>query len=215
MRILMLEDNEQLLELVSSYLKVHFIVDTVSNFQDAKNHLEQMNYDIVLLDRNIHGEDVGMDLITKIKSKNAKTGIIIISAYDTITDKVKGLTLGADDYLDKPFDNEELLARIIALSRRHQLEQFFEIDHLKINMLDKTISFKDTQIILSKKESELLFYLLSHRGEIISKDMLLNALYLHPEEISSNTIDATIKNIRKKLPVNIITTIKTRGYCVN
>jgi two-component system, OmpR family, response regulator len=215
MRILLLEDDAQLLELVSSYLSESYIVDTVSTYKDAQQYLKQMHYDIVLLDRNIHGEDIGMELISTIKNKNIKTGVIVISAYDTISDKVTGLNLGADDYLDKPFDNEELLARITALGRRNQPQQNLTIEGLDINTATKSILFENEEVVLSKKESELLFYLLSHRGDIISKEMLLNALYLHPEDISSNTIDATIKNIRKKLPVNIITTIKTRGYCVN
>jgi len=215
MRILLLEDDLVLLQLVQAYLSNHFIVDSVSTLATAKDHIEQINYDIVLLDRNINGEDIGMQLIDVIKNKHAQTGVIVISAYDTIKDKITGLNLGADDYLDKPFDNEELLARIFALSRRNQPLHTFEIDDLQINIQSKTIHHQGSEITLTKKESDLLFYLLQHRGEILSKDLLLDALYLHPEEISSNTIDATIKNIRKKLPTNIITTVKTRGYIVN
>ena len=211
----MLEDDLLLSKLVSAYLSHHFVVDTVSTLQDAKDHIEQFNYDIVLLDRNINGQDVGMQLIDKVKAKNVHSGVIVISAYDTIEDKVTGLNLGADDYLDKPFDNSELLARITALSRRHQPSQSFDIEGLKVNLQAKTIHHDQQELPFTKKESDLIFYLLQHRGEIISKESLLHALYIHPEDISSNTIDATIKNIRKKLPTNIITTIKTRGYCVH
>lgn len=213
MRILMLEDDLVLSQLVASYLSSHFIVDTTSSMNEAKENIEHSHYDIALLDRNIHGHDIGMELIASIKQKNPHTGVIVMSAYGSIAEKVKGLNLGADDYLDKPFDNEELLARISALSRRHQTP-LCHIGDLSINLQLKTLSTPDSEIRLSKKESTLLFYLLQHRGEILSKERLLNALYLHPEEISSNTIDATIKNIRKKLPQNIITTIKTRGYLV-
>ena len=211
----MLEDDLVLSKLVSSYLSHHFIVDTVSTLEDAKNHIDLMAYDIVLLDRNINGNDIGMQLIDKIKDKNNHTGVIVISAYDTIEDKVMGLNLGADDYLDKPFDNSELLARITALSRRNQPNKSFTIEDLEISLQDETVYHKQEKIPFTKKESDLIFHLLQHRGQIISKDALLHALYLHPQEISSNTIDATIKNIRKKLPTNIITTIKTRGYSVN
>ena len=211
----MLEDDPKLSKLVSAYLSHHFIVDSVASFLEAKDHIDQMDYEIVLLDRNINGKDIGMQLIDSIKEKNPHTGIILISAYDSIKDKITGLNLGADDYLDKPFDNEELLARITALSRRNQPTQSINIQGLQINLSLKTIHHENEEVPLTKKESNLIFHLLQHRGEIFSKDALLNALYLHPEEISSNTIDATIKNIRKKLPVNIITTIKTRGYLVN
>jgi len=215
MRILMLEDDIVLAELVTAYLSHHFIIDSVTTVQEAKDHIDQLNYDIVLLDRNINGEDIGMQLIQRVKDKSLQTGVILISAYDTIEDKVTGLNLGADDYLDKPFDNDELLARITALGRRNQPLKPFEIEGLKINLQAKTVHHKDSEIHFTKKESDLIFYLLLHRGETLSKEVLLNALYIHPEDISSNTIDATIKNIRKKLPVNIITTIKTRGYIVH
>jgi DNA-binding response OmpR family regulator len=209
----MLEDDPQLCELVSSYLALHFIIDTTSTFDEACEFIDQIDYDIVLLDRNIHGKDIGMELIALIKKRNPQTGVILISAYDTTADKVKGLNLGADDYLEKPFDNEELLARITALSRRNK-PMIIELKDLQINLQSKTITSHDNTISLSKKESDLFFYLLQHRGEILSKERLLNALYLHPEEISSNTIDATIKNIRKKLSSEIINTVKTRGYVV-
>ncbi len=210
----MLEDDPVLSELVSQYLAKHFVVDSVATFDEALDYLDQFHYDITLLDRNIDGNDIGMDLIDKIKSKNPRTGIIIISAYDSIAEKVKGLNLGADDYLDKPFDNEELLARIIALSRRNQGMETMEIEGIHVDLSNKSLFYEDEEIVFSKKESDLLFYLLSKRGTIVSKDTLLDAIYLNPQNISSNTIDVTIKNIRKKLPVNIIQTVKTRGYLV-
>ncbi len=213
-RILMLEDDPLISKLVGSYLSHHFTIDCVENLKDANNYLDQLHYDVILLDRNIDGEDVGMNLISKIKEKNSQTGIIVISAYDTISDKIAGLNLGADDYLDKPFDNEELLARINALARRHQTSPVIDVDGLICDMEKKSLIYEDQQILLSKKESDLFFTLLSKISQVVSKDELLDALYLNPQNISSNTIDATIKNIRKKLPVQIIKTIKTRGYII-
>jgi len=214
MRILMLEDNLSLAKLVSAYLTMHFHVDTVSTLDEALDYITHFHYDVVLLDRNINGIDVGMTLIEVIKSKNNQTGVIVISAYDTIADKIEGLNLGADDYLDKPFDNDELLARIYALSRRHIKVNLVEIDDLECDVGAKTIRYRDEDVLLSKKESELFFYLVQKQGQIVSKDELLDTLYLNPQNISSNAIDATIKNIRKKLPISIIKTIKTRGYII-
>ena len=213
-RILMLEDDPLILKLVGSYLSAHFTIDCLATYSEAEEYLEQFHYDVVLLDRNIDGEDIGMDLISKIKAKNSDTGVIVISAYDTISDKIAGLNLGADDYLDKPFDNEELLARINALARRNQKRSVHNIEGLVCDMATKSIMYEDKSVLLSKKESDLFFTLLSKRAQIVSKDELLDALYLNPQNISSNTIDATIKNIRKKLPVGIIKTIKTRGYII-
>lgn len=214
MRILMLEDDPSLSKLVSQYLLKFFRVDAVTDIADAKEYLSQFNYDVVLLDRNIYGYDIGLNLIKDIKNKNRSTGIIIISAYDSISDKIEGLNLGADDYLDKPFDNDELLARIYALSRRNQPIEDIEISNVTFNIREKTISYKGQELVLTKKENELFFYILQKRGQVVSKDELLDALYLNPQNISSNTIDVTIGHIRKKLPVPIIKTMKTRGYII-
>ncbi|MEA1983410.1 MAG: response regulator transcription factor [Campylobacterota bacterium] len=215
MRILMLEDDLQLAQLVGKYLCVYFRVDIVHNLKEAREYFSQLNYDVVLLDRNIDGEDIGLTLIREIKTNNPSSSIIVISAYDSISDKIEGLNLGADDYLDKPFDNEELLARIYVQGRKNQVLPEVSLDGLLCNTVEKTLKYKDEEIMLSNKESNLFFYLLQKKSSIISKDELLNALYIHPENISSNTIDATIRNIRKKLPVAAIRTIKTRGYTID
>lgn len=215
MRVLMLEDDLVLAELVSTFLSIHLRVDTVHTLDEARDYLSQINYDVVLLDRNINGLDIGMELIKEIKTKNPNLGIIVISAYDSISDKIEGLNLGADDYLDKPFDYDELLARIHVQGRKNQALPEVTIDGLICNIIDKKISFKDEEILLSKKEENLFFYLLQKRGAIVSKDELLDALYISPQNISSNTIDVTIRNIRKKIPINVIRTIKTRGYTID
>lgn len=210
----MLEDDQKLAQLVSGYLLEYFRVDVVHNMKEAREYIAQFRYDIILLDRNIHGDDVGLNLIKEIKLKDSSTGIIVISAYDNISDKIEGLNLGADDYLDKPFDNEELLARIYALSRRNQALPAINLDGLICDTISQSILYKSEDINLSKKESNLFFYLLQKRGSIVSKDELLDALYINPQNISSNTIDVTIGHIRKKLPIALIKTIKTRGYII-
>lgn len=214
MRVLMLEDNPVLAKLVSLYLSKHFRVDVVGSLGEARDFLSQFNYDVVLLDRNLNGADVGLNFIADIKQKNHTTGIIVISSYDSITDKIEGLNLGADDYLDKPFDNDELLARIYALSRRNQPLPQVQIEGLVFDMNQQVVKYEQESINLTKKESELLFYLVKKQGQIISKDELLDALYINPQNISSNTIDVTIGHIRKKLPKKIVKTIKTRGYII-
>ncbi len=214
MRILMLEDNIQLSQLVSAYLSQHFVVDALATIGEASDYIDQFYYDVVLLDRDINGIDVGMSLIKKIKEKNSQTGVIVISAYDTIADKISGLNLGADDYLDKPFDNDELLARIFALARRNQKSTVVDLDGLRCEPSSKQLQYDGEMVSLTRKESDLFFYLLKKQGSIVSKEELLDALYLNPQNISSNTIDVTIGHIRKKLPVKVIKTIKTRGYTI-
>lgn len=214
MRVLLVEDNLELSKLVSSYLSLYFIIDSVPKYSEACDYIDQFTYNVVLLDRNLDDVDCGMLLIEKIKKKDANTGVIVISAYDSIADKVLGLDMGADDYLEKPFDNDELRARVSALARRYQQLPSIEIDKLVCDTLSKNIRYEDEDILLSKKESDLFFYLLQQRGNIVSKEELLNALYINPQKISSNTIDVTLAHVRKKLPVSIITTIKTRGYII-
>lgn len=210
----MLEDNPVLAKLVSLYLSKHFRVDVVGSLGEARDFLAQFNYDVVLLDRNLNGADVGLNFIADIKQKNHATGIIVISSYDSITDKIEGLNLGADDYLDKPFDNDELLARIYALSRRNQPLPQVQIEGLVFDMSQQVVKQGEESINLTKKESDLLFYLVKKQGQIVSKDELLDALYINPQNISSNTIDVTIAHVRKKLPQKIVKTIKTRGYII-
>jgi len=214
MRILMLEDDTVLAELVGGYLSRHCRIDIVSDLNEALAYVDRFHYTVVLLDRNINGVDVGMSLIERVKQRSSGTGIIVISAYDSIADKIAGLNLGADDYLDKPFDNAELLARINALARRHQGLPQVEVGGLTCDTLGKSIRCGEAEIVLSRKESDLFFYLLQKQGQIVSKDELLDAVYVNPQNIASNTIDATIKNIRKKLPEGIIKTVKTRGYVI-
>lgn len=214
MRILMLEDDLKLSALVTAYLQQHYVVDALASAEEASDYIGQFNYDVVLLDRNINGADIGMSLIQKVKEKNMQTGVIVISAYDTIADKISGLNLGADDYLDKPFDNDELLARINALSRRNRNGAVSNLNGLTCDMALKYLEYEGESIPLTRKESDLFFYLLQKQGSIVSKEELLDALYLNPQNISSNTIDVTIGHIRKKLPVPIIKTVKTRGYTI-
>ncbi len=214
MRILMLEDDRNLSELVGAYLSLEFRVDRVYDTDEAKAYIERYDYDVILLDRDINGVDIGLGLVSMIKQKNPMTGVIVISAYGTVSDKIDGLNVGADDYLEKPFDNDELIARIYALSRRHNVQNTIEVEGMLCDMASNTISYKGETIDLSKKENDLLFYLLKNRNKILSGDELLDALYLHPEEVASSTIRVTIAHIRRKLPVDMIKTIKTRGYVI-
>jgi len=214
MRILILEDNKQLCALIVSYLKKELLVDSAYNTDDLKAYLKRYNYDAILLDRNIDNQDIGLSLIPFIKEKNSNTAIIIISAYGNVSDKVDGLNLGADDYLEKPFDNEELLARIYAQVRKRVRQSLISFKDLKFDLLDYKTNYKGTSIEFSKKEADLLFYLLKNQNKIVSNTELIDAMYLHPENVADSTIRVTIGNIRKKLPFNIIKTIKTRGYII-
>ena len=214
MRILMLEDDKALSELVGAYLAKEFRVDRVFDIEEAKAYIERYDYDVALLDRNIDGVDIGLEFVDIIKTKNPSTGVIILSAYGTVSDKIEGLNVGADDYLEKPFDNDELFARIYALARRNNAQTSIEVEGMKCDIVSQIISYEDHKIDLTKKETDLFFYLLQNKNKLFTSDELLDALYLHPDELASSTIRVTIAHIRKKLPVDLIKTIKTRGYVI-
>jgi len=210
----MLEDDRDLSDLVSAYLAQEFMIDCVYTVNEANAYIQRYDYDVAVLDRNIDGDDVGLGLVDLIKTKNPTTGVIVVSAYGAVSDKIEGLNVGADDYLEKPFDNDELLARIYALSRRNSPQNVVSVEGIECDLTAQSVVHEGKNINLSKKESDLLFFLLKNRNRIFSSDELLDALYLHPEELASSTIRVTITNIRKKLPIDLIKTIKTRGYTI-
>ncbi len=215
MRILIADDEVVLLELMKENLQFDgFNIDTVNNKDEIINYLDSYSYQVLVLDRNFYGIDIMHDVIKYAKNKNPNMGILIISALCSVDDKVNGLLKGADDYLEKPFDNKELKARILALGRRFKSSEFIFEDTI-INIETKQVIAKDKQIILSKNESALLFLLLSKRGYIFSKNEIIDSLYIHPENILPNSIDELISRIRKKINPKIIKTIKTRGFMID
>jgi len=212
-RILYLEDDNKLAQLVMKYLHHFYHVDHVSTLEEIDAYIEQYHYDVAILDRNIHQIDVGLMAIEKIHQKNMDIHIIVTSAYSTVDDKIKGLSLGADDYLEKPFDVRELTARIDALLRR-KLPEYIIHNEIKFDMLHQQIYYDEKMILLSQKENDLLFYLLENANKLFTAQELIYALYMHPDDILPNTITVTIGKIRKKLPTEVIKTFKTRGYMI-
>jgi len=212
-RILYLEDDDKLAKLVMQYLEHYYLVDHVSTLNDIEAYLKQYHYDIAILDRNINDADIGLMAIELIHAHNIDTGIIITSAYSTVDDKIKGLSLGANDYLEKPFDVRELAARINAQLRKKFPEQI-SYKGLQFDMANKQIHYEGNMILLSQKENALLFFLLENANKLFTAQELIYALYAHPDDILPNTITVTIGKIRKKLPVDIIRTFKTRGYMI-
>ncbi|MDE6886266.1 MAG: response regulator transcription factor [Helicobacteraceae bacterium] len=215
MRILIADDEVVLLELIKESLQNEgFNIDIVNNKEDIKLHLDSYVYQVLVLDRNFYGIDIMNEVISHAKAKNPNMGILIISALSSVDDKVSGLLRGADDYLEKPFDNKELKARIYALSRRF-ISNNFIFENISIDLENKQIKVDSNIVVLSKNESSLLFLLLSKRGYIFSRDEIIDSLYIHPEEILPNSIDELISRIRKKLNPKLIKTIKTRGFVID
>lgn len=214
MRILIIEDDPDLRELLESILSVQYCVDAVGDLESADDYLRSYPYSVVLLDRNFMGDDIGLTMITPIKTKNPQCGILVMSAYGNVIDKIEGLNQGADDYIEKPFDMDELLARIKALSRRFSPSSTLVFDTITVDMTTETITLEGKPLILSKKEHAIVFTLLRRLGQIVSREEIAGNIYENPENIASNSVDVMINSLRKKINPTFITTIKTRGYMI-
>lgn len=213
MRILIVEDDPELRELLESILSARYPTDAVGDLDEGHTFLESYRYDVILLDRNLMGEDIGLRLIAPAKEKNPFCGILVMSAYASVVDKIEGLNQGADDYIEKPFDIDELLARINALSRRF-FPSSLQFGDITVDLIAKTVVRNGDSILLTKKEHDIFFTLVNRVGQIVSRDEIIQSAYLHPDSVASNTVDVMINNLRKKLGSDLIKTVKTRGYTI-
>ncbi len=213
MRILIVDDEKELLQLLQISLSNELIVDISDTPEEAKNYLDAYSYGVVIFDRTFYGIDRVKELIEYTKKKNPQTAVLVLSALSNVEDKVEGFEYGGDDYLEKPFDIKELRARINALSRRFMPKKINLESHI-IDIENKTIEYNGSILKLSKNEHNLFFYLLKRSPNIVSREEIIDAIYDHPESLSSNVIDELVARLRKKIDTNIIKTIKTRGYVI-
>jgi DNA-binding response OmpR family regulator len=214
MKILIVEDDEQILALLKDGFTEEGYIVEVANDGDKGEYLAAINvYDVIVLDWMLPFQS-GMDILKKLRKKNIKTPIIMLTAKEEIQHRIEGLKSGADDYLAKPFSFEELQARIEALYRRCALDgsNTIEIEDIVINTIQKQVKKNDIQIQLSSKEFELLMFLIKHKNSYVSKFMIEEQLWTSQEFIASNVIEVTIYNLRKKLSKTLIKNFKGLGY---
>jgi len=201
MRILVVEDEKDLNNIITKHLKKNnFSVDSVFNGEEALEYLEYGTYDLIVLDIMLPKLN-GYEVVKKLRENKNETAVLMLTARDSIDDKIKGLDLGADDYLIKPFDFGELLARIRALVRRKygNTSNTMEIDDLCIDIAKKTVVRAGKNIELTGKEYEVLEYLIQNKGHVLSRDKIRDSVWDYGYEGESNIIDVLIKNIRKKM----------------
>ncbi|HEX5623663.1 MAG TPA: response regulator transcription factor [Sulfuricurvum sp.] len=211
MRILIIEDDLKLRSMLKDALDAFHTIDTAGSLESAMELIEDYSYEAILLDRNLSGADTGMEIIPKLKKLQPTCAVMIASAYGGVEERIAGLSAGADDYLEKPYDLRELKMRLDALIRRYTPD-VITIDILHIDMKNETLSAQGEMILLSKKEHDLFFFLASRPDKIFTREDIANAIYDDPSATTSNTIDVVIRNIRKKLPIDPIETVKGRGY---
>ncbi|MCR9286278.1 response regulator transcription factor [Saprospiraceae bacterium] len=206
MKILIVEDEEDLLNLIIRYFKKEgYTCETASSFRDGYKKINNYDYDCAVIDLNLPGGD-GLKLIKILRAENTQTGIVIISARDTVDDRIQGLDDGADDYLTKPFNLSELNARIKAVLRRktNQFSNELKFGELVINLDERKVVAGEEIMQLTKKEYNILLYLARNKNRVVTKDSIAEHLWgdYMDDAVSYDFIYAHVKNLRKKLSEN-------------
>ncbi len=216
MRILVVEDDVMLGEGIVEGLKQHnYAVDLMQDGKMAELALDTGPYDAVVMDIGLPSKD-GIAIVRSIRAKGNAVPVLLLTARDAVGDRVRGLDSGADDYLTKPFDLSELLARMRALVRRSagRAEPKIKFESLELDPAAQTLTVNGEFIRLSRREFALLECLLENAGKVVSKTKLLEKLYGWDEEVDSNTLEVHIHNLRKKIQSKYIKTLRGVGYIV-
>ena len=220
-RILLVEDEPGLVITLSDMLKGHgYLVESVTNGLDAKDRILVDTFDLVVLDVMLPGMS-GFDVCQGVREKGISTPILMLTARSETKDKVRGLRLGADDYLAKPFDPHELLARVEALLRRLAMENrsgdWFQFSNMKVDLKRGHVFRSDQRLAMSEREFALLRYLIEHEGRAVSRKAILEDVWQLQEDTDTRAIDNFIVRLRKHLedaPDNprILQTVRGIGY---
>lgn len=203
MKILIVEDEKTLLStMVTSLMKEHFIIETASDFRSAQEKISVYDYDCILLDIMLPGGS-GLQLLKELQESEKSNNVIIISAKDSLDDKLKGLNWGADDYLTKPFHMAELTARVKALLRRKKLDgkNQIELANLVLDISERMVFINDKNIPLNRKEFDILNFFLINKNRLVTKTALAEHAWGDNFDQADNFdfIYYQIKNLRKKL----------------
>jgi DNA-binding response OmpR family regulator len=220
MKLLVIEDEQDLQKMIINYLKKEgYVCEEAATFKEGYRKISNYEYDCAIVDLNLPDGD-GLKLVNILRKENAQTGILIISARETIDDRIKGLEIGADDYLTKPFNLSELNARIKAVMRRktNQFSNELTFGSLVINLDERKVTANQVILHMTKKEYSILLYLVRNKNRVVTKDSIAEHLWgdYMDETVSYDFIYAHIKNLRKKLAENdcddFLKTIYGIGY---
>lgn len=220
MKILIVEDETELARSIGAYLSdENYLCEFAGSYSDAIEKIELYAYDCILLDLMLPGGD-GIKILEELKALKKQEGVIIISAKNSVEDKIKGLQVGADDYLSKPFHLPELAARIYSVIRRKYFDNvnIVEQNELKIDLLAKTVVVNNQDVLLTRKEFDLLLYFVSNKNKVISKSALAQHISGDIADMFDNYdfVYAHIKNLKKKLSEvgcdNYLKTLYGTGY---
>ena len=220
MRILVIEDEKNLNDIIVKRLKVeHYGVDACYDGAEGLDYILATEYDAIILDVMLPKIN-GFEILKKIRDKKIKTPVLLLTAKDSVEDKVRGLDLGADDYLLKPFAFDELLARIRVLLRKtsntETANNIFSIANLTVDITSRTVKRDDKSLKLSTREFTILEYMIRNKGKILSRDTIEQHIWNYGYEGGTNVIDVYIRYLRKKIDdgyePKLIHTIRGIGY---
>lgn len=218
MRVLVVEDNIDLAtSIATSIEQMQHAVDTIDNGLQAEQLLRTEPYDLVVLDLNLPGQD-GLQVLKHIRQAGINLPVLILTARADTDSRVKGLDLGADDYLTKPFHLAELDARVRALLRRHMATSsaIVHVGELSFDSHTKQAWHKDTELDLTKRERGVLEILIANRNKVLSKRQIVDHLFSFHQDVSESAIEIYMHRLRKKLDVPGVTikTVRGLGYCL-
>ena len=216
MRLLLVEDDTMIGESVLDLLRAeHYAVDWVKDGEMADTALRSQTYDLVLLDLGLPRRD-GLTVLRSMRARKERIPVLIATARDSVQQRIEGLDAGADDYVLKPYDLDELLARIRALLRRAagRAEPVYEHMGVSINPATREVMVGDQPVVLSAREWAVLEPLLARPGLVLSRAQLEEKLYGWKDEISSNAVEVYIHGLRKKLGAELIQNVRGVGYMV-
>ncbi|GAA6213045.1 response regulator transcription factor [Hyphomicrobiales bacterium 4NK60-0047b] len=216
-RLLVVEDDKDLNRQITTALEeAGYVVDTAHDGEDGHFLGETEPYDAVILDIGLPTMD-GISVLENWRRANLKMPVLILTARDRWSDKVAGMDAGADDYVSKPFHMEEVLARVRALLRRstgHATNEI-EVGNLRLDTKAAKVTVDGTLIKLTSHEFRLLAYLVHHKDKVISRTELVEHLYDQDFDRDSNTIEVFVGRLRKKIPSDLIKTVRGLGYCLS
>jgi DNA-binding response OmpR family regulator len=216
MKILLVEDDDMIGENIQIALESEGLaVDWVKDGMQAEAALAAQPYDALLLDLGLPNKN-GIDILQGLRAQGSSMPVLVLTARDTVAEKVHGLRSGADDYLVKPFDLEELIARLEALIRRAHggFEKLYRNGDVTVNIETRQVMVSGRQMMLSAREWEILEALVSRPGAILSREQLEQRLYGWPGEVESNAIEVYVHGLRKKLGQHLVINVRGLGYMV-
>lgn len=216
MRVLLVEDDAMLAhELVRSLKQAEYAVDWSADGEDAESILRVQKFDLVVLDLTLPGMD-GLEILRHIRSSKVPVPVLIITARSEVDDRIKGLDLGADDYLTKPFEMGEFDARVRALLRRSRADglKMLQCGDLSLDMAARRTFLKEQSLDMPRRELHILEVLMSHQGRIMSKDQIIDSISDFDDELTPSTVEIYIHRLRKKLAPSDVTirTVRGLGY---